>query len=170
MRTVRTLAFVGILLTVALAIIYRNWVQTSNDRSELILEVAPPSPNADAKVDNIRQKLVGTWCDEYEGKRTMTLQDDGTGTMVVELSGVQAFLVAPKLRFNMHWALDGMKITKKTVGGEPAEKVNLILSTLGDTAVDAIIEIQNDRLLLLDQNGKTQYDWRRASPNDGDAK
>ena len=66
-----------------------------------------------------RRKLLGVWQDNYQGKRTMTLNEDGSGTMLVELSGLQATLFASKLRFDMKWSLEGKKLTKKTVGGEP---------------------------------------------------
>lgn len=110
--------------------------------------------------------VLGVWQDNYQGKRTMTLNKDGTGTMHVELEGAAALLYASQLRFDMTWSLEGKKLTKKTVGGEPAAKVNLILNTLGDTAVDTIMEMTEDRLLLLDQNGKTQYDWRRVKASE----
>src|SRR5581483_8082610 len=134
----------------------------------------PPSPHEEAHVgppadaakaespqDKQRRRLLGVWQDEYKGKRTMTLKEDGTGTMLVELSGLQATLFAAKLRFDMTWSLDGQKLTKKTVGGEPADKVNLILNTMGNTAEDTVLELTEDRLLLLDKDGKTQYDWRK---------
>ena len=94
--------------------------------------------------------LLGVWQDDYQGKRTMTLNEDGSATMFVELSGAQAFLFAAELRFDMTWSLDGKNLTKKTVGGEPADKVNLILNTMGDTADDTLLEVTDDRLLLLD--------------------
>jgi hypothetical protein len=37
---------------------------------------------------------------------------------------------------------------------------------LGDTAEDTIVEITNDRLLLLDKDGKTRYDWRRVKADE----
>lgn len=123
-----------------------------------------PLPTPDSEEANTRNSVLGVWQDTYQGKRTMTLNQDGTGTMLVELQGAAALLYAAQLRFDMTWSLDGKKLTKKTIGGEPAAKVNLILNTLGDTAVDTILEISEDRLLLLDQDGKTQYDWRRAKP------
>jgi hypothetical protein len=98
----------------------------------------------------------------------MTLNADGTGTMLVELKGLTATLYASRLRFDMIWSLEGKKLTKKTIGGEPTAKVNLILNTMGDTAVDTIVEITEDRLLLLDKDGKTQYDWRRAKSQEKD--
>jgi len=44
-------------------------------------------PNADAQDEPFRRLVVGTWQDEYQGKRTMRLREDGTGKMVVELDG-----------------------------------------------------------------------------------
>lgn len=119
-------------------------------------------PTTGSVEDKARQQVIGTWQDEYQGKRTMTLHADGTGTMLVELKGAAALLYATKLRFDMTWSLQDKKLIKKTIGGEPASKVNLIINTLGDTAEDTIVEVTEDRLLLLDKDGKTQYDWRRA--------
>jgi hypothetical protein len=105
---------------------------------------------------------VGTWEDDYQGKRTMTLKEDGTGTMQVQLSGLNALLMGSRLRFDMTWTLAEGRLKKHTVGGEPAQKVQFILKTLGDQVDEPILELTEDRLLLLDGNGKTQYDWRRV--------
>ncbi len=115
----------------------------------------------DTEADRTRRKLLGVWQDHYQGKRTMTLNADGKGTMLVELSGFQATLFASKLRFDMRWSLEGDVLKKRSVGGEPREKVNMILNTMGNTAEDTILELTDDRLLLLDKDGKTQYDWKR---------
>lgn len=137
-----------------------------------IADATPPVSNAkvNEKVETpeqqARRKLVGVWQDEYQGKRTMTLNADGSGTMLVELGGVQALLFASKLRFDMKWTKNGNQLTKTTVGGEPAEKVNLLLKTMGNTAEDTILENTNDRLLLLDKNGTTKYDWKRLKTDE----
>jgi hypothetical protein len=128
--------------------------------------LAAPVGGEEPEAAKARRRLLGTWQDDYKGKRTMTLNDDGTGTMWVELSGAQAFFAAPKLRFDMTWSLDGTKLMKKTVGGEPANKVNMILNMMGDTAEDTILEVTEDRLLLLDKDGETKYDWRRDKPDE----
>jgi len=129
-------------------------------------ESARAFANPETEEEQNRCMLPGVWQDEYQGKRTMTLNKDGTGTMFVELSGVQAILFASTLRFDMTWSLDGNKLTKKTVGGEPVEKVNLILKMMGDTAEDTLLEITDDRLLLLDKDGTTKYDWRRVAEDE----
>lgn len=115
----------------------------------------------DVQDQQSRRLVVGTWQDEYQGKRTMTLQEDGTGKMVVELDGLKAKLFAPRLEFEMVWAVEKGRLKKRTLQGEPAVTVQLILKTMGDRVDEPILELTQDRLLLLDKDGKTKYDWRR---------
>ena len=109
-----------------------------------------------------RKLVLGTWEDDYQGKRTMTLNDDGTGTMIVELSGWRAALSAPRLKFNMKWSLKDHHLKKQTISGEPEAQVKMILSTMGDHVDEQILELTEDRLLLLDKDCKTRYDWKRV--------
>jgi hypothetical protein len=118
--------------------------------------------DAASKDDQLRKLVVGTWQDEYQGKRTLILREDGTGTMVVELNGLKATLVARRLTFNMEWSITDGRLKKRSLGGEPAAQVNMILKTMGDTADEPILELTEDRLLLLDRDGTTKYDWRRV--------
>lgn len=115
-----------------------------------------------SKDKEFRKLVLGTWQDNYEGKRTLTLREDGTGTMIVELSGLKAKLVAPRLQFDMEWSITNGRLKKHSLGGKPATQVSMILKTMGDTVDEPILELSKDRLLLLDGDGKTKYDWRRA--------
>ena len=121
----------------------------------------PPDPAAE-KDARLRKLVVGTWQDEYKGKRTMTIRQDGTATMVVELEGLTAVLYARRLRFDMEWSIEAGRLKKRTVGGAPAGKVRLILATMGDRVDEPILELTRKRLLLLDGDGRTKYDWQRA--------
>ena len=109
-----------------------------------------------------RNLVLGTWQDEYQGKRTMTLNEDGTGTMVVELSGWRAAMSASRLTFNMKWSVENGHLKKQTISGEPEAQVKMILSMMGDHVDEPILELTEDRLLLLDKDGKTKYDWKRV--------
>ena len=113
-----------------------------------------------------RQLLVGTWEDDYQGKRVMEIREDGTATMDVYLEGWRAMLSADHLKFEMNWSVENGRLKKQTIGGEPKGKVNLILKTMGDRVDEPILELTNERLRLLDADGKTKYDWRRAMPNE----
>ena len=96
----------------------------------------------------------------------MTLQADGRGMMVVELSGLKATLFASRLQFDLVWSIEGGRLKKRTVGGEPQTAVQMILKTMGDQVDEPILELTEDRLLLLDRDGKTKYDWRRPKKTD----
>lgn len=109
-----------------------------------------------------RQRILGTWQDEYQGKRTMTVRVDGTATMLVQLHGWKAALYASSLRFEMTWSIENGQFKKRTTGGEPAGKVKAVLKMMGDHTSERILELTPKRLRLLDQNGKRQYDWRRV--------
>jgi hypothetical protein len=129
--------------------------------SEKFAQQMAQSPPADPDAQK-RSLVLGTWTDEYQGERTMTLNEDGTGTMIVELSGWRAALSAPKLTFNMKWSLTGGRLKKQTVSGEPEAQVKMILNTMGDHVDEPILELNQDHLLLLDGDGKTKYDWKRV--------
>lgn len=125
-----------------------------------------PSPHKTLPVvapdKDLRRLVIGIWQDDYQGKRTMTLKKDGTGKMVVELEGLKARLFASRLDFNMKWSVEKGRLKKRTIGGRPAAQVQLILSTMGDRVDEPILELTKKRLLLLDKDGKTKYDWRRV--------
>ncbi len=115
--------------------------------------------------ERYRQQVIGTWEDDFEGHRTMTLSADGTGTMVCELSGMAATLFASRLEFNMEWSVEKGRLKKRTIDGKPERRVNVILKMMGDRVDEPILELTEERLLLLDKDGKTKYDWRRPSEN-----
>jgi hypothetical protein len=108
-----------------------------------------------------RRAITGNWHDEYHGKRHLTVRDDGTGTMVVEPDGIGKKLFAAKLTFEIEWSIADGRVTMKTLGGEPKSKVQLILKIYGQEAEFTILEMNDARMLLLDADGKTRYDWRR---------
>lgn len=123
----------------------------------------PHRPVTDhAAESELRGLIVGTWQDDYQGRRTMTLRPDGTGTMVVELQGINATLFASRLTFHMEWILQDRRLRKRTVGGEPAVKVRAVLAMMGDTVEEEIVELTTDRLLVKEIASEKRFDWRRA--------
>lgn len=112
--------------------------------------------------ERLRSMVMGVWTDNYHGKRVMTLNEDGTGTIVVQLRGLMAAWYAARLRFDITWHIQDGRFIKQTTGGEPAGKVALILKAMGDRAEEPIQKLTRDRLILLDQNGKTTYHWVRV--------
>jgi hypothetical protein len=129
-----------------------------------IVESQQPTANLPPDDPNERRRrlALGTWQDEYQGKRTMVLKDDGRGTMDIAFSGLNATLFGPRMHFDLAWSIEGGHLVERTTGGEPAAAVNAILKIFGDRLDQPILELTADRLLLEDPKNKKQYDWRRA--------
>lgn len=62
----------------------------------------------------------------------------------------------------MKWSLEGGRLKKQTVSGEPEIQVKMILKTMGDRVDEPILELTEHHLVLLDQDGKTRYAWKRV--------
>jgi hypothetical protein len=118
----------------------------------------PATSDAD---ERNRRAITGKWHDEYHGKRHLTVRADGTGTMVVEPNGIGKKLFAAQLTFEIEWTIADGRVTMKMLNGEPKSKVQLILKIYGQEADYTILELNDERMLLLDADGKTRYDWRR---------
>ena len=165
----RRLLLAGVLLAVCVLAGWaiHRWLAAAPPSRAAVIVPSSSEQTKGAKATDpdqrFRRLVLGTWEDNYGGKRTMTLKEDGTGTMLVELSGLEATLFADHLRFDMKWAVASGRLQKQTIGGQPADKVQAILKMMGDRVDEPILEISQDRLLLLDKDGKTKYDWRRAS-------
>ncbi len=125
---------------------------------ELNASEVPEDPEA-----ILRATIAGEWEDDYQGKRHLNVSSDGTGTMIVDLDGIGKKLFAARLSFDMEWTLADGYVTMKTLGGEPKSKVHVVLKLYGNEARYKIVELSADRMLLLDGDGKTQYDWRRPN-------
>jgi hypothetical protein len=121
-----------------------------------------PVPKKISKDEQLRRLAVGTWQDFHHGKRTMTLKDDGTATMVVELTGIKARLFTPRLQLDIVWSVKEGRMKRRTVGGTPADKVAFVNSRAGKQVAESILKLTDDRLRLLDRDGKTKYNWRRV--------
>jgi hypothetical protein len=123
---------------------------------------AEPAPAKTKSGDAAHSRtILGEWQDEYRGKRHLTVRDDGTATMVVEPDALGKMLFADKLTFRIEWLIRDGRIVMKTVGGEPEGKTRLVTKIYGDRAEYQIRELTSDRMLLLDPDGKTEYDWGR---------
>ncbi|MFT5326048.1 MAG: hypothetical protein ACI8P0_003922 [Planctomycetaceae bacterium] len=112
---------------------------------------------------DLEKSMLGTWEDDYKGHRTLTLNADGTGRMVVELDGFAATLFARKLTFQEEWTVADGKVTMKATGGEPAGKVSLVLSLHGDSSTQRIVDVTPDRMILVEEPSETRFEWRRVS-------
>ncbi len=120
---------------------------------------AASKPDRDGQ---LRRLAVGTWQDSYQGRRTLTLRPDGTATMVVELTGIKARLFTPRLELDIAWSIDEGKMRRRTLGGRPADKVEFVNRRAGVAVAEPVLQLTEQRMILLDQDGSRKYTWRRV--------
>ena len=110
-----------------------------------------------------RLLLVGTWQDDYRGRRTMTVRDDGTATMVCELEGMNARLFTPVLNLNLRWQLADGVMTRVIIDGTPPDKVQFVVNLMGARTDEKLLRLTETELHLLDPDGETEYRWTRVA-------
>ena len=128
--------------------------------------LAIPSPVSKAEPEltpEQRQKKMvqGTWEDLYEGHRLLTIRDDGTASMSIELDGLAATLFAQRLEFDIRWTLEKGRVVMQTTGGRPEKKADLILKVYGNRAEYHVDGVEENRLLLRDVENNTKFEWKR---------
>lgn len=143
--------------------------QTSAEQADLATTAEPGSTEAAnaSSEQELQQLVLGNWEDDYRGKRRMTLSADGTGTMWVEPPGIGKKLLAPLLEFNLTWHIADKKLHMHTLGGTPANKVRMVLRLYGDHQAQPIVSVTESMMHLLDEDGETEYHWRRATSDVG---
>jgi hypothetical protein len=114
--------------------------------------------------DDTAGRLVGSWEDDYYGRRVMTLRPDGSGTMLVELKGPAKLIVGSKLTFQVEWSAKDGRLDIHTIGGEPANKVAMITRAYGDRAVQDILDLTATELSVRDTDDGDEFLWRRLQP------
>lgn len=113
--------------------------------------------------ESLEQRVAGEWEDHYQGYRRLIVREDGTATMIVEPTGIGRKLFAERLQFDIEWTCSEDRIVMTTTGGEPKSKTQLVMKLYGTRAEYRLLKLDDQQLLLLDADGKTQYDWRRLS-------
>lgn len=122
--------------------------------------------NSSAESDpdqKLREQIVGTWRDHYQGTRTMEVRADGTCKMTIELTGWRAAMFVAKSHYNIKWKIEDGVLTTTKIDGEPADKVKWVIRVYGATATERIKELTEARLVTVDVKSGDQFNWERLS-------
>lgn len=109
-----------------------------------------------------KRLLTGTWRQEFFGERLLTINDDGTGRMLILPNSFWSSFFGDRIELRMYWTLEKDRIDYGYSGGTPAEKVESARKSWGDHWNEQIVELTEDRLVLLNADGKTRSAWQRV--------
>lgn len=123
----------------------------------------PITPVSDQKPPgDLRSRLLGSWQDEFYGKRVFTFRDDGTAVMTLELDGVGKLMYGPKLTFFIKWTLQDDVLTMVMNGGEPAETAVTLAKLFGETSEQRIEALGEAEMQLRSLDSQKLYTHRRV--------
>lgn len=111
--------------------------------------------------EKLREQIVGTWRDHYQGTRTMVVHADGTCRMKIELTGWRATMFVATSYYNIEWKIEDGLFTTTRIDGEPADKVKWVIRVYGAKSAERIEELTKDRLVTVDVKSGDQFNWER---------
>jgi len=125
---------------------------------------APPADAqpATSESDSHRKRIIGTWLQHNDEERTITVREDGTASIIAELSDYRQYIVGKKLEFDVEWTLEDGTLTFITTGGRPEESIKYITAIYGKSKQYVILEFGEDKLLLKKADAdENEPDWTR---------
>ncbi|MCH9655229.1 MAG: hypothetical protein K0U86_09730 [Planctomycetes bacterium] len=114
--------------------------------------------------EEILDKLVGKWEQtKSTRKQILTIKENGTATMVIEPQGIWKAMLGNQVTINIKWSLNAAKLTLRTVGGSPENKLEYINQVWGNEFVREIHSIEDKMFTLRDNEGDVSQKWIRTS-------
>lgn len=114
--------------------------------------------------EEILAKLVGKWEQtKSTRKQILTIKENGTATMVIEPQGIWKTMLGNSITVNIKWSLNAARLTLRTVGGSPENKVEYINQVWGSEFVREINSIEDKMFTLRDDTGDVSQKWIRTS-------
>lgn len=108
--------------------------------------------------------VAGIWETNRDGRRVLTVLEDGTATMDVTVEGAFAFVVGSKMKFNINWLIADGSLDFEMVDGEPESSVSAVISLYGKRRVQKILEFSQEKFVLKDNDGESDHVWTRVKP------
>jgi hypothetical protein len=112
---------------------------------------------------SMAETIVGSWQDDFYGKRLFHFRPDGTATMTIELDRVGQLLYGPKLTFFIDWTLKDDVLTMKMTGGEPKQTATTVAKLFGETSEQRIERFSDEELTLRSLDSQKLYVHRRIA-------
>lgn len=116
------------------------------------------------------QRLVGSWRDSFCGQRTLTLNADGTATMVLELDFARRLLYGKRLTFDMRWSVRESILTFEILTGTPLDAARSAMKIWGEKFEYRVVQLDDKQLEAWASDDSTLYKLRRESSDDSDAR
>ncbi len=120
------------------------------------------SAESDSEQDDLGSRFVGRWRQYLYGERSLTIRDDGTGTMVVVPEGVWAFVFGEKVTVELKWAVEEGFLNYEIVSGQPEEGIKVVKEMWGDHWSQEILTLTDSKFVVISDDDN-RYEWERVN-------
>lgn len=116
-----------------------------------------------------RSQLLGRWQDQFYGKRILTLKDDGTARMELELDFAGRLLYGKRLEFDLKWSVDGARVVIDILDGKPAKQAKSLMNTWGCRYEYLLDCVENHQVEMRAWDGSSNHVLRRLADDTPEA-
>ncbi len=121
---------------------------------------------ASTEDERCREMVVGIWEQEMYGKRYLTVREDGSAEMIVKPDAVWSLAFGEKVTIEIRWKVEDGKALFSLTGGMPSRQVDMVVQMWGRDWVQKIMALSKEKMLLLGEDGSTEYAWTRVETVD----
>lgn len=132
-------------------------VNDTPDHDQTPSKLLPKLPTASVS------QLVGRWRDSFFGTRTLTLNADGTATMILDLDFAGRLLYGKRLEFDMKWSLENGVVSIDVLEGRPAAASKSATSTWGSRYEYLLDRIDGDAVEMRSSDGTMNHTLKRIT-------
>ncbi len=126
--------------------------ETANDPENEISETGD---------ERFKTLVVGSWQKYQHGNRTLTINEDGTADLIVEPDGIWKYLLGDRIQIDIEWKIEEGRAIFLMTGGTPSSKVDVARKLFGDKRDRPIVELTQERFVLLDEEDDEEDVWTR---------
>ncbi|QDU81347.1 hypothetical protein Pla110_30880 [Polystyrenella longa] len=139
-------------------------VATTAEQPESISVVELKSEAESNSDVELKEKLQGTWTQNQEMKQTLVLEEDGTGTLTIEVNSLIAAVFGDRIVMQINWSVEKGRAIFTSLSGEPEVAFNYIKENYGTKRDQKIDTLDQDTLVLLDdQDNNSRSQWTRLT-------
>ncbi|NNJ24152.1 hypothetical protein [Alienimonas chondri] len=137
---------------------------------EFVLPVPPPLQEQGAAPASVVDRLPGTYTRESYGTRTLTVRDDGTATMKVDVDPLYQWMAGAKtITVQIDWELtdagtdENPGVHFESVSGTPKESFESVTSLFGSERDWTITSADDESLVLFSPEDEETEIWTRIT-------
>ena len=116
------------------------------------------------------ERLIGSWRDSFCGQRTLTLNSDGTATMLLELDFARRLLYGKRLTFEMRWSVNESILTFEILTGSPLDTARSAMKVWGEKFEYRVVQLDDEQLQAWTSDDSTLHKLRRETDDNGGAR